>query len=340
MTNRKTLYVTGAIAAVALAGGAALMGSEVWGVFAEDPWDFPGDPLEERHPSGVDDGEPFEVERMRNVRGVVRSYGVPYYVEYMRHPETDSWDFGGTIQVRRNQRLEATLEQIKASAPFPLAWDVIDGVVRVYRGEVPEGERCLPSVPVTVQGTMTPWEAIKSTAQQMNEAYGALGEGGPEQVRVAISGVGTLALTDYRGWRNEGVGLRPPDRFGRDPIELDLEDVPAREALARIQAASGYAFDISYGYRTDRMDNLVVFLDWGDTRDEERAKKDAHRATLEEAVLWTTAMREASRGEYGIDWEWDDEDYERWVGAPPMHPNREPFEAADLPWPIDPDDVP
>ena len=51
-------------------------------------------------------------------------------------------------------------------------------------------------------------------------------------------------------------------------------------------------------------------------------------------------MREASRGEYGIDWEWDDEDYERWVNAPPMYPNREPFEPADLPWPIDPGDVP
>ena len=342
MTNRKTLYVTGAIAAIALVGGAALMGSEVVGVLAEEPWDFPGDPLEVRHPDGLRDGEPFEVERMSNVRGVVRSYGVPHYVEYVLHPETGGWDFGGTIQVRRNQRLKTTLEQIEASAPFPLAWDVIDGVVRVYRGEVPEGERCLPSVPVTVQGTMTPWEAIKSTAQQMNGAYWPLGERSlepSEGVLVSISGVGIGAVAHSRGM-SEGVGLLPPDRFGRDPIEFDLEDVPAREALARIQAASGYAFDMRYGYHSDQRDTFIVFLDWGDTHDEERAKKDAHRATLEEAVLWHTSREEIRRGEYGVDWEWDEEDYERWINTPPMHPNREPFEPADLPWPIDPDDVP
>ncbi|MFO7776317.1 MAG: hypothetical protein R6W89_11010, partial [Candidatus Hydrogenedentota bacterium] len=319
MTNRKTLYVTGAIAAVALVGGAALMGSEVLGVFAEDPWDFPGDPLEVRHPGGMNDGEPFEVERMRDVRGIVRAYGVPHYVEVVPHPETDDWDFGGTIEVRRNQRLETTLEQIEASAPFPLAWDAIDGVVRIYRGEVPEGERCLPSVPVTVQGTMTAWEAIKATLKQMNNAYWPLGERPLKQsegVRVGISGVGLLALSDGRGWRNEGVGLLPPDRFGRDPIELDLEDVPAREALARIQAASGYAFDMSYGYFSDQRDGLTVFLNWGDTRDEEQAKKDAHRATLEEAVLWSTARREVRKGEYGVDWEWDAEELEQLIGPP------------------------
>ena len=347
MTNRKTLYVTGAIAAIALVGGAALMESKVLGVLTEDPWGFPDDPLEARHPSGMNDGEPLEGLTMNTVQGILRAYDVPHYMEYeyesyMPSPGTPV-EFGETVHVRRNQRLETTLQQIEASAPFPLAWDVINGVVRVYPAEVPEGERCLPSVPVTVQGSMTPWEAIKTTFKQMNEAYWPLGERPLEQsegVLVLMAGVGTGDLSDARGLMREGVGVRPPDRFARELIELDLQDAPAREALARIQAASGYAFDMTYRHFSDQRDVFILFLNWGDTREEERARRDAHRATLEEAVLWTTSMQEIRRGQYGVDWEWNEDDYERWVNSARRHRFPDSVEPAGLSWPIDPDDVP
>ena len=169
------------------------------------------------------------------------------------------------MDIRRGQSLRMTLDTIKADSGGMLDWDIYSGLLCIYPTRMPDGK--VNPLELTVSLSLheaSPWEALQQFGAYLN------GRLGPDTVFVnPLTGVpnpkdrrdpSTASPTTW--------GYQPPEWFTQDTsITLDLVEMPAREALCAILAASPYPLQIRYQHQSPPHRDLFTVIYFWDAYD-------------------------------------------------------------------------